>query len=111
MSAAELVSARGLPDAPLDAAERFHATVVQPVRALMASLGAVVVLFDTADHTHENWRVAAIQELAREAAPGRVNAIAGADPTAIDQAIAWLAQAPGVTGQILQVDGNPSELA
>jgi hypothetical protein len=47
-----------------------------------------------------------VQELAREAAPKRVNALAGSEPAAIDAAIAYLEAASGVTGQLLAVDGK-----
>ncbi len=50
-----------------------------------------------------------MQDLAREAAPKRVNGIAGDDNEAIAAALAWLASAPGVTGQLLAVDGKSAE--
>jgi hypothetical protein len=45
-----------------------------------------------------------VQTLAREAAPLRVNAVAGSDPAAIEAALAYLAAADGVTGQYLPLD-------
>ena len=44
-----------------------------------------------------------MQDLARAAAPARVNAIAGNDEAAIAEALAYLEGAPGVTGQLLAV--------
>ena len=38
------------------------------------------------------------------AAPLRVNGVAGDDERAIEEAVAWLATAPGVTGQLLALD-------
>ena len=70
-----ILSARGLADGPLDAAAGFHARVVPAVREAIAGADLVCIVFDPADHTHRAWRVAAVQALAREAAPGRVNAI------------------------------------
>jgi hypothetical protein len=53
--------------------------------------------------------LAAVQELAREAAPKRVNGIAGDDPRAIAETLVYLAAAPGITGQLLAVDGKSGE--
>jgi hypothetical protein len=64
----------------------------------------LVLIFPPASHDHRAWRLAAVQDLAREAAPRRVNAIVGADEAAIAETLAWLEQAPGVTGQLLAVD-------
>ena len=61
------------------------------------------VLFDHADHSHHAWRLAAVQQLARDAAPARVNAVVGNDDAAIAELLAYLAAAPGVTGQLLAV--------
>ena len=55
--------------------------------------------------TWRSWRRAAVEALAREAAPNRVNGVAGAEGEAVDQTCAYLAAAPGVTGQLLQTDG------
>jgi hypothetical protein len=63
-----------------------------------------VLIFPPAPHDHRGWRLAAVQDLAREAAPRRVNGIVGADDTAIAETQAWLEQAPGVTGQLLAVE-------
>ncbi|RPF70832.1 Rossmann fold domain-containing protein [Aurantiacibacter spongiae] len=93
--------ARGLPAAPLDALAAFTA---EHLPALRRHGG--IVLFDPADHTHDAWREAVIGELAREAAPARVNAIVGTDEEGIRRTVAFLDSAPGVTGQVLVVDGN-----
>lgn len=99
------VEARGLPADPLDAAAAFHATVVPQVRAAGAD-EALTVAFDPADYRHTGWRLAAIQSLAREAAPARVNAVASIDTAALAAALGYLARAPGVTGQYLPLDGR-----
>jgi len=62
------------------------------------------LIFPPADHTHRAWRLAAVQELAREAAPLRVNAVASDDPAAIESALAYIENAPGLTGQYLALD-------
>jgi len=63
----------------------------------------LVLVFPPAPYDHRGWRLAAVQDLARALAPRRVNGVAGDDERAIEQAVAWLAEAPGVTGQLLAV--------
>ena len=55
---------------------------------------------------HRGWRLAAVQGLAREHAPLRVNALASDDELAIAAAHAYLASADGVTGQYLPLDSH-----
>lgn len=95
-----------LPAEPLDAAARFHAEVLPRARAASAQGGDLTLVFDPADHTHTAWRRAAVQELARIAAPLRVNAVAGEGDEAIAAACAYLDGAAGVTGQLLPLDGT-----
>jgi len=107
--AQQVVRADDLPDDPLAAAAAFHAGIVPQVRA---ATGDVVITLAAADHTHEGWRLAAVQSLARAAAPAaRVNAIAGGDAAAQAAALAFLAAAPGVTGQVLVLAGNSAQSA
>jgi hypothetical protein len=93
----------GLPETPLDAAAAFHAGALPNARARLLEADALVLVFPPATHDHEGWRLAAVQGMAREAAPKRVNAIVGSDDAAIAETIAWLDAAPGVTGQLLSV--------
>ena len=65
----------------------------------------LVLIFPPADHTHRAWRLAAVQSLARQYAPLRVNSVASADTAAIASALAYIASAPGLTGQYLALDG------
>lgn len=103
------IEARELPDGPLDAAAAFHARIVPEARR--AAGNDLVLLFDPADHTHEHWRTAAVEELAREAAPCRVNGAVGGSSSSVKAVCDYLESAPGVTGQVLAVDGNPRENA
>ena len=64
----------------------------------------LALIFPTAPHDHRAWRLAVVQDLARSAAPKRVNGIVGEDEAAISCTVAWLEQAPGVTGQLLAVE-------
>jgi len=104
-----VVRIQGLPDSPLDAATAFFAEHLPAARQALGGADLVVLVFALAGHQHRAWRLAAIQELAREAAPKRVNGIAGDSANAIDEAVAYLGAAPGVTGQLLAVDGKSAE--
>lgn len=102
-----IVEARRLPDNPTDAAAAFLQGMVPQVRAAIeAGDLPLCLVFDPADHTHTAWRLAAIQALAREAAPGRVNGVASDDDAAIAAAADYLGRAAGVTGQFLHLDGQ-----
>ena len=91
-----------LPDLPSEAAAAFHLTFLPRAHALLSG-GAtcLTLLFAAADHTHRTWRLAAVQALAREYAPARVNALSGGDEAAIAAALAYLEAAEGVTGQFI----------
>ncbi len=85
-----------LPDRAIEAAAAFHANPPPMGDDL-------VLIFPPASYDHRAWRLAAMQDLARAAAPARVNGIVGDDEKAIAATLAWLEQAPGVTGQLLSV--------
>ena len=96
-----------LPDKATDAAARFHAEVLPKLLAeLEGGDGPLTLVFAPADFTHAGWRLAAVQGLAREHAPVRVNALVSDDERAIAEAGRYLAGAGGVTGQLLPLDGN-----
>ena len=102
----------GLSEAPLDAAREFHERTVADVRKAFERYVSVTIVFPLADHTHRAWRLAAVQELAREGAPVRVNAIAGDDENdraAIEEVLDFLRGASGMTGQLLVTDGKPGK--
>ncbi len=94
-----LVRVGALPEEPLSAAARFHDEVLP--RIVPAGDAALTLVFGPADHGHRAWRLAVVQGLARRLAPLRVNAVASADEVAIAAVDAYLAAAPGVTGQYL----------
>lgn len=98
----------GLPDAPLDAAAAFHGEWIEVVRAALASTTdeALCLVFPPADHTHRGWRLAAVQELAREQAPRRVNAVVCGEEAGLSAALALLEPCQGITGQLLALDGT-----
>ena len=102
-----VLAVEGLPEGALDAAAAFHAEWLPRARAQLDGLAAeghLVLVFPAAPYDHRGWRLAAVQDLARAAAPRRVNAVAGDAAQAIAQTVDWLAQAPGVTGQLLAVE-------
>lgn len=90
---------------PGAAAAQFYS---QHLSLIVAQLAAVqeplTILFPQTDYTHAAWRLAAVQTLARQAAPQRVNAVAGGGQAARQAAVRYLAAADGVTGQVLQLD-------
>ena len=99
-----VLAVEGLPEGALDAAAAFHAEWLPRARAQLDGLAAeghLVLVFPAAPYDHRGWRLAAVQDLARAAAPKRVNGIVGDEETALDETVAWLATAPGVTGQLL----------
>jgi hypothetical protein len=101
-----LLRIEGLPHTALDAAARFYTDWLPQARAFLGSSPTgedLVLVFPAAPYDHRGWRLAAVQDLAREAAPNRVNAISGDDEGAIAEAAAWLARVPGITGQMLAV--------
>jgi hypothetical protein len=96
----------GLPSGAIDAAADFHGEWLPRARDALAQAHALAVVFPAAPFDHRGWRLAAVQDLAREAAPRRVNGIIGGDAQAIAETLAWLGGAPGVTGQLLAMDGK-----
>jgi hypothetical protein len=106
--AAAALRIEGLPASPLDASAYFHAKVLPEIRAAYAGQPEIdlIVVFDPAGHEHRAWRLAVIQELAREVAPARVNGVASDDEKAVAAARGYLEAAKGVTGQLLALDGN-----
>ena len=96
-----------LPEGALDAAAAFHSMVLPQVRAEVAGAGGdLVLVFQPASHEHRAWRLAAVQQLARDHAPLRVNAIESDDEEAIAAALGYLPRAPGLTGHLLRLDRN-----
>lgn len=97
----------GLPAAPSAAAAVFHADWLGQASALLVPSSTVedlVLLFPPTDHTHAAWRLAAVQSLAREHAPLRINGVESDNEAGIAAALAYLAAAEGVTGQLLRLD-------
>jgi len=93
----------GLPESALDAAAHFHSEWLPKARDELRAAESLALIFSVATHEHRGWRLAVVQELAREAAPKRVNGVVGDDLPATGQTTGWLVDAPGITGQLLDV--------
>ncbi len=97
---------KALPEAALAAAALFHAHHLPLIEIVLATLAEpLIIIFPPADHTHRGWRLAVVQELARQNAPLRINAVAGDSEAAIAAAVRYLETADGVTGQSLLLVG------
>jgi hypothetical protein len=97
----------GLPNGALDAAREFHASWLEQVRTLLhGGSASLAIVMPPAAYDHSDWRRSVARDLARAAAPARVNVIASDEPAAIASALAFLESAPGVTGQYLPLDGE-----
>lgn len=95
------IAVEALPQEPLAAAGLFHQNWLDPIERALAAGQDVVVMLDPADYTHGEWRRAVAAMLARKHAPLRVNFVSG-EGAALDTIVAYLATAPGVTGQYLE---------
>lgn len=90
---------------PSAAAAQFYSQYLPLIRVqLDAVREPLTILFPQADYAHAAWRLAAVQSLAGEAAPQRVNAASGGHDAARLAAVHYLDNADGVTGQLLQLD-------
>ncbi len=105
----QVMQVYGLPAEPLDAADVFHDRVAPMLLDAISQLereSDLVVLFEPAGPDHRAWRSAVVQDLARAAAPNwRCNALVAARDADVTEVLGYLAAAPGVTGQMLVLDG------
>ena len=90
-----------LPDEPLAAAGAFHSDWAGTVRQALGESPCVTLILSPADESHRDWRVAIVRDLARIAAPGRVNMVSRGSEESLRTALDYLASAPGITGQYL----------
>ncbi len=95
-----------LPEGALDAAGAVMAFHLEAARAILADpdVSALAIVLLPAPHDHRDWRIALARDLAREAAPKRVNVVAGKPGEARDATLRFLADAFAVTGQYLSCD-------
>jgi hypothetical protein len=92
-----------LPEAPLAASETFFADHLPHAKALIAekACSALAIIVPGADPDHDDWRRGVVRDLARQYAPKRVNMVGGDSAAANEAMLAYLRNAPGVTGQYL----------
>lgn len=96
-----------LPADALGASALFHGEHVARVQQEAASgAAAVAIVVPPAPVDHTDWRRAAVHDLARALAPVRVNMVAGRAGASLDATLAYLGNAPGVTGHYLRLDGD-----
>ena len=100
-----------MPDDPLDAAALFYGNHLKLIEVGLSVLDILTVQLPAVPKTHEQYLRAAMGALARKVAPRRVNAISGNHDAAMERAAAWLASAPGITGQYFAVDGAGPQAA
>jgi hypothetical protein len=91
----------------LAAAARFHAEVLPG----LPQGEDLLLVFPPADHDHQGWRLSVVQAMAREWAPRRVNGVSSVSEAAIAATLAWLAEAPGVTGHYWLLDAEGASAA
>lgn len=102
-----VLTVNDLPGDALGAAAGFHAGHVARVQHEAADgAKAVAIVVPPALVDHTDWRRAAVHDLARALAPVRVNMVAGQAGASLDATLAYLGNAPGVTGHYLQLDGD-----
>ena len=96
-----VIEVDGLPDEPLEAAGAFHSDWSAKVREALSKSACVTLVLSPGDESHRDWRVASVRDLARIAAPGRVNIVTRGSEESLRTALDYLANAPGITGQYL----------
>ena len=91
-----------LPEGAVDAARAFFDQHLDDVQtALEGDTAALAIVLPTAPKDHDDWRRAAARDLARAHAPKRVNVVGTSVETRRETMLAYLGDAPGVTGQYL----------
>ncbi len=91
-----------LPQAAMDAAAQFHAQqFARLADAIGEGVQAVAIVVPMAGHDHADWRRAVTRDLARQHAPVRINMVSGSNPERSNAVLAYLRDAPGITGQYL----------
>ena len=94
-----------LPADGLAAGAAFFAEYLDDARAMIerAGVDAIAIVLPPAGPDHSDWRTAAARDLARKYTPKRVNVVAGVQGAQLDALLAYLGNAPGVTGHYCEV--------
>lgn len=92
-----------LPQSGISASVAFAQEHLSTARELLEEDGtaALAIVLPNAAPDHDDWRRTLARDLARAYTPKRVNVVAAGDLAAADPMLAYLRDAPGVTGQYL----------
>ena len=95
-----VLAVTSLPDSAIEASAAFFADYLLEARSILreGESDALAIILPPAPRDHDDWRRALARDLARESAPKRVNVIGGAGE-GLGETLAYLGNAPGVTGQ------------
>lgn len=102
-----MLTVETLPPGAIEASAAFTTDHLAAARDLAgtANGGAVAIVLPFAPSDHDDWRRTLARDLARAHAPVRVNVVGGGPGEARESTLAFLASAPGVTGQYCPLDG------
>ena len=94
-----------LPADGLAAWAAFFAEHLAGARAVIEEpdVDALAIVLPPAGPDHTDWRRAVARDLARAYTPKRVNVVAGEEGAELDALLAYLGNAPGVTGHYCEV--------
>jgi len=92
-----------LPQSGLEANAAFLKLHLSAANQLItkADTNALAIVLPAAGPDHDDWRRTLARDLARAHAPKRVNIVGATGPQAASAMLAYLGDAPGVTGQYL----------
>lgn len=92
-----------LPDSPVASGAAFHRSHLDAVtqRISEPDVTALVIVMPLAGPDHDHWRRTLARDLAREHSPKRCNIVAAGSSALKQETLAYLRDAPGVTGQYL----------
>ena len=89
---------------PLDAHSAFFVEELGRAKAALVDprTASLTIILAPATSDHDDWRSAVARDLAREFTPKRVNIAAGVKGESLSTLLAFLRDAPGVTGHYVQ---------
>lgn len=91
-----------LPEVPLDASHHFQVNHLdEALVELERSADHLVVILPSSASDHDDWRRTLARDLARKFTPKRAVVLGGGSDDAQAKMLAFLDNAPGVTGQYL----------
>lgn len=99
-----VLEVHALPDSGLEAAQAFLELHLKEARSLLnaENTTSLAIILPPAAPDHTDWRRALARDMAREFSPKRVNVVGAGEGAARKELLAYLGNAPGVTGQYCQ---------